>query len=306
MSILLPGDLPATSQLRSEGVSVEIAERVDTNAPDILNLGLLNLMPEKLATETQIARMLANGPHRVRPLPFVTNAYMARVRDPEYASANTPVDHLRRFYLSFDEVRQQKLDGLIITGAPVEDIPYEDVPYWPEMTEIFDWAKAEIPSVFNICWGAMAALYHHYGVEKEVYTDKVFGIFPHNVDTSSPTTQGMKPVTDVPVSRYAGVQVSAVPDGTPLRILGTSDEAGLCLLEDRTLHQVFMFNHLEYNADTLAKEFERDQSAGKEIILPKYYFPDDQPSCLPDPHWHANGYQLYQNWLNEVASLKRD
>ncbi|MEC9345261.1 MAG: homoserine O-succinyltransferase [Pseudomonadota bacterium] len=301
MPVLLPAGLPAIDVLLAEGIDARGLDRPSATPAGALRIALLNLMPDKRGTEIQIARMLGDGPYLVDLVPFATSRYMTQVRQPDYRSANTPVDHLRRFYRSFDEIRNERFDGLIVTGAPVERIPYEAVPYWSELREIFDWSLGRVAGSFNICWGAQAALGIYHNVPKHVLGSKLFGVFEHDIETESDLLDGFGPGFRVPVSRYAEVVRPEIPVSDDLVILADSAEAGLCLLEDRRLGQVYMFNHLEYDADTLKREYDRDRAKGENIVVPKHYFVDIDTGQPPEVHWRDDGRRLYQNWLRRLA-----
>ncbi len=292
MPINISNDLPARQVLEDEGVVV-IREK-DAVRQDIrpLHIALLNLMPEKIKTETQLARVLGATPLQVELVLLTTASYQGK---------STPQSHMRAFYRTWDDVRKQKFDGLIITGAPVEQMPFEEVLYWRELTEILDWAANHVFSTFSLCWGAQAALYHWYGVPKHALGGKMFGVYPHRVTKrSSPLLVGMNDVVSVPVSRHTEVRREDVLDHPDLRILMDSEEAGVCLVDDRTRFRFFNFNHLEYDAGTLRDEYMRDLRAGRRIDLPRYYFPDDDPSNDPVNHWRSSAHLLFANWINAV------
>ena len=306
MSALLPSGLPAAGTLRAEGIEVvehDPSGRADS--PDLV-VAILNLMPDKVATETQLIRMLADGPRRIEIVLFATDGYMARVRDPEYSSANTPVEHLRHFYRSFSEVRDLDIDGLIITGAPVEKEPFEDVPYWDELLDVFAWANERATRVFNICWAAQAALKHFHEVPKYVLDQKKFGVFEHRIERHGDLLTGFGDGFRIPVSRHSEIHREDLPDNPDLVVLADSEGSGLGLLEDRRLRHHYMFNHFEYDADTLKREYDRDIGSGETIHLPENYYPDDDPSRAPVETWRDDGRRLYQNWLDTLKPRKPD
>lgn len=302
MPALLPDNLPAVEALRRDGIAVEThAHNTRASAPDLV-VAILNLMPDKIATETQLIRKLADGKYRVEFLLFATGGYMDRVRDPSYTSANTPVDHLRAFYSSFQEIRDLEIDGLIITGAPVEKEPFEDVPYWDELLEIFGWAHERSTRVFNICWAAQAALKHFHDVPKYVLDQKLFGVFDHRIEHKTDLLAGFGDDFSIPVSRHSEIRRGDLPDAPELRVLADSDGSGLGLLEDTKLLHHYMFNHFEYDADTLKREYDRDVQADQPIHIPANYYPDDDPQQVPASNWLDDGRRLYQNWLDLIAN----
>ena len=292
MPIKIPDDLPARRTLEQEGVLV-IGEH-DAIRQDIrpLRIALLNLMPEKIKTETQIARLVGSTPLQVE---------MTLIKTSSYTPTNTSQEHMLAFYQPWDRVAGEKFDGLIVTGAPVEEMPFEDVNYWPELRDIFDWTRSNVFSAFNICWGGQAALYHHYGVPKHALSRKLSGVFEHRIVTpNSALLRGFSDGFPVPVSRYTETRradIEAIPE---LRVLADSDVAGLCLIEDTALNQVYMFNHLEYDTATLGDEYRRDVAAGRDIRMPANYFPHDDPKRPPVNGWRAYGHLLFGNWINAI------
>lgn len=304
MALILPVGLPAAHVLRAEGLDVTEVPAGTTPPAAALRIGILNLMPDKRSTELQLLRMLGAGDYLVAPALFATTAYMERIREPDYHSANTPVEHLRSYYQSFAEVRDMTFDGLIITGAPVEKEPFEDVPYWEELLEVFAWAAERGAGVFNICWAAQAALRHFHAVPKYVLSQKLFGVFEHRIEARSALLTGFGNGFRVPVSRHSEIHREDLPDDPNLRVLADSPEAGLCLLEDTALRHIYIFNHFEYDADTLKREYDRDLTAGEPIDIPKHYYPDDDAAATPAADWRTNGLQLYQNWLGMIAAAK--
>lgn len=302
MSALLPEGLPAAEVLRAEGIEVETHAAGERAAsPDVV-VAILNLMPDKIATETQLIRMLGDGERRVEIILFATGGYMDRVRDASYSSANTPVEHLRRYYLSFAEVRDLHIDGLIITGAPVEKEPFEDVPYWDELLDVFAWAQERSTGVFNICWAAQAALQHFHEVPKYVLDEKMFGVFDHKIERRGELLAGFGDGFRIPVSRHSEVHRDDLPASPDLHVLADSEGSGLGLLEDTRLRHYYMFNHFEYDTDTLKREYDRDVQAGQPIRIPANYYPDDDPEKPPVSDWREDGRRLYQNWLTLISA----
>jgi homoserine O-succinyltransferase len=296
MPIKIPNDLPAAVMLREEGVRIigeDEAERQDIRP---MQIALLNLMPEKPKTETQLARLLGASPLQVELTLLTTSTYRPNT---------VPLSHLQAFYRTWEEVRQQKFDGLIITGAPVELMPFEDVRYWDELAAIFDWSQSHVQSTFNICWGAQAALYHFHGVPKRALPAKRFGVYPHHVVERRDTRRaklmrGLDDVFLVPVSRHTEVRQEDLPKDGGLEVLAVSDQAGLCLLQDEARRQVFMFNHLEYDTRTLDDEYRRDLAKRADVALPENYYPNDDPSRRPRNCWRAYAHLLFGNWINEI------
>ncbi len=257
-----------------------------------LRIALLNLMPNKIRTEAQIARLIGSTPLQVEMTLLQTGSYRPR---------NTPKKHLIDFYKTWDQVRHEKFDGLIVTGAPIETMPFEEVDYWRELTAIFDWAQHNVFRGFYICWGAQAALHHFHGVPKHELERKMFGVFRHRLTgIRSSLLIGFNDEFSIPVSRHTEVRRAEVPGKPGLNVLAESAVSGLCLMEDLPHRAVYMFNHLEYDADTLKHEYERDLDAGAEIQLPKNYFPGDDPANPPVNYWRAYAHLLLWNWINEM------
>ncbi|MFQ5784593.1 MAG: homoserine O-succinyltransferase [Alphaproteobacteria bacterium] len=292
MPIKIPDDLPARRVLEHEGVLI-IREH-DAIRQDIrpMRIALLNLMPEKIKTETQITRLIGATPLQVE---------MTLLKTSSYTPTTTPSEHMLSFYKPWADVADEKFDGLIVTGAPVEEMAFEDVDYWNELTGIFDWARTNVTCAFNICWGGQAALYHYYGVPKYPIENKLSGVFDHRVVTpNSAMLRGFADTFAVPVSRYTETRRADIEPIPDLAILAESDEAGLCLVKDRALNQVYMFNHLEYDTETLANEYRRDVKAGRDIAIPKNYFPNDDPTQPPVNSWRSHGHLLFANWINAM------
>ena len=290
MPIKIPNSLPATGVLESENIFVITESRAVSQDIRPLHILLLNLMPTKIVTETQLARVLGNTPLQVE---------LELLQVSSHESKNVSQDHMLAFYKTFDQVRDKKYDGLIITGAPVEQMPFEAVDYWDELCRIMEWSKDNVHSTFHICWGAQAGLYYHYGVKKVPLEKKMFGVFPHRVERkSSILFRGFDDVFMVPHSRHTTIlreDVEAVPE---LKILASSQEAGIYAMATDQGRQVFITGHSEYDADTLQKEYLRDKNAGLPIDVPKNYFPNDDDTLPPLMSWRAHANLLYSNWLN--------
>ncbi|MCB1883435.1 MAG: homoserine O-succinyltransferase [Geminicoccaceae bacterium] len=295
MPIKIPNDLPAANRLFEEGVRLigeNEALRQDVRP---LQVALLNLMPEKPKTETQLARLLGATPLQVELTLLTTSTYRPN---------NVPLSHLQSFYRTWDEVRHRTFDGLIITGAPVELLPFEEVRYWDELRRILDWSRTNVHSSFHICWGGQAALYHFHGVPKHALPTKRFGIYTHYVterrDAARPgLLRGFDDYFQVPVSRHTETRINDLPtDG--IEVLAVSNAAGPCLLHDPDQREVYMFNHLEYDTYTLHDEYLRDRATKDDVSLPLNYYPDDDPTKAPRNCWRAYAHLLFGNWLNEV------
>jgi homoserine O-succinyltransferase len=257
-----------------------------------LRIGLLNLMPNKIRTETQFARLTGATPLQVE---------MTLIRITRHTPKNTPAGHMLAFYRSWEEVRSQKFDGLIVTGAPVELLPFEEVTYWDELRRIYDWTLSNVHSTMNICWGAQAALHHFHGVPKHALARKAFGVFRHrNLNPSSPYLRGFSDDFSIPVSRWTEVRRADLPSEDSLEVLMESDEVGLCLIADCAHRALYMFNHIEYDTASLAEEYWRDVTARRAIELPRNYFPGDDPNAAPENRWRSHAYLLFGNWINEV------
>lgn len=292
MPIKIPDDLPARAVLDRERVPIiteDVALRQDIRP---LQIALLNLMPDKIRTETQLLRVLGATPLQIE---------MTLLRPASHESRNTPQEHLIAFYKTWEEVRHRRFDALIVTGAPVEHLPFAGVNYWDELTAIFEWTKANVYSGLYICWGAQAALHHFHGVPKYDVGEKRFGIFRHRLlKPFEPLTVGFDDFFFVPVSRYTEVRhrdIAAVPE---LEILVESEESGICLIQDARRRRFYMFNHLEYDAETLLGEYRRDRDSGLTTALPFNYFPDDDPEIAPRMTWRAHRSLLFGNWVNLV------
>ncbi len=290
MPIKIPNQLPATKTLTEENIFVMTETRAITQDIRPLQILLLNLMPTKADTETQLARVLGNTPLQIE-LELISPA--------GHISRNTSQEHMLSFYKTFDEVKSRTFDGLVITGAPVEHLPFEEVDYWPELCGIMEWSKSHVHSTLHICWGAQAGLYYHYGVPKRQLDRKLFGVFRHTLeDPNFILFRGFDDTFWVPHSRNTTVDredIQAVPE---LKILSSSPEAGVYAVKTAQGRQVFLMGHAEYDRDTLKKEYLRDVAAGVDIQLPRHYFPQDDPAREPLVRWRSCAHLLYGNWLN--------
>jgi homoserine O-succinyltransferase/O-acetyltransferase len=292
MPIRIPNELPARHILEKEGVNVMTEDTANRQDIRPLRFGLLNLMPNKIKTETQFARLMGASPLQVE---------LSLIRMTNHTPKNTSQDHMLAFYDTWEDVRSQKFDGFIITGAPIEQMPFEDVTYWKELTAIFDWTQTNVQSTMNICWAAQAALHHFHGIEKHPLTAKAFGVYRHrNLKPASPYLRGFSDDFSMPVSRWTEVRKSDLPKNAGLEILMESDEMGLCLINDPAHRSLYMFNHIEYDTRSLAEEYERDESAGKPIAVPAHYYPGNNPRVAPENRWRSHAHLLFGNWINEV------
>ena len=290
MPIRIPNDLPATETLLQENIFVMPQDRAITQDIRPLEIALVNLMPTKIATETQLSRKLGNTPLQVN---------LTLVQMKSHESKNTSQDHILSFYKTFDEIRHRKFDGLVITGAPVEHLEFEDVDYWPELCEIMEWSKRNVHSTFHICWGAQAGLYYHYGIRKHGLPEKLFGVYPHTADYKRAILlRGFDDVFYAPHSRHTTVlreDIEAVPE---LKIIASSEEAGVYAVMTKGGKQIFITGHSEYDPETLKNEYVRDKNLGLPIAVPKNYFPGDDDTKEPIVLWRGHGNLLYSNWLN--------
>ncbi len=290
MPIRIPNDLPATSTLQQENIFVMTQDRALTQDIRPLEIVLLNLMPTKVATETQLSRLLGNTPLQV---------HLELMHTSTHQSKNVSEDHLLSFYKSFDELKDRKFDGMVITGAPVEHMPFEKVDYWPELCQIMEWSKTHVHSTFHICWGAQAGLYYHYGIQKQPLDEKLFGVFPHQKDYKRAILlRGFDDEFYAPHSRHTTVlreDIEAVPG---LKILASSPKAGVYALMNKEGRQIFVTGHSEYDPDTLKREYLRDKNAGLPIRVPENYFPGDDDTQEPIVRWRGHANLLFSNWLN--------
>ncbi len=292
MPIKIPDRLPARATLESEGVMV-MGEKTATRQ-DIrpLHIGLLNLMPNKIRTETQIARLVGASPLQV---------VLTLVRIGEHRSKNTTEDHLIDFYNTWEDVRDRKFDGFIITGAPIELLSFEEVAYWPKLQKIMDWTATNVHSSLFVCWGAMAAAYHFHRLPKYDLEKKAFGVFRHqNLKPDSPYLNGFSDDFSMPVSRWTEMRAADIDPVEGLEILINCDKTGICMLQEDNANRLYIFNHVEYDSDTLGEEYWRDRRAGKPTELPHDYFPDDDPEQKPQNRWRSHAHLLFGNWINQV------
>lgn len=292
MPIKIPDTLPAFETLRNEGVRVmteTVAIRQDIRP---LQIGLLNLMPNKIKTEIQMARLVGASPLQTE---------FSLVRVGGHKAKNTSEEHLFSFYQTWEEVKDRKFDGFIITGAPIELLEYEEVTYWDEMRQIFDWTATNVHSTMNVCWGAMAAAYHFHGVPKHTLKEKAFGVYRHqNLAPSSVYLNGFSDDFAIPVSRWTEVRRDDIEKVPGLQILMDSSEMGVCLLHEQACNRLYMFNHVEYDSTSLADEYFRDVNAGVPIKMPHNYFPHNDPEIAPQNRWRSHAHLFFGNWINEI------
>jgi homoserine O-succinyltransferase len=290
MPIRIPDNLPARKTLEEEGVYVMDSTRAARQDIRPLEIGLLNLMPNKERTETQFTRLIGATPLQVD---------LTLVRMTDHQSKNTPEEYLKTFYRTWEEVRERKFDGFIVTGAPIAHIPFEEVRYWPEMLDIMDWTRTNVHHTMFICWGAQAALHHFHGVRRYRMPQKAFGVFPHQVvQPRTPFLRGFSDNPSVPVSRYNDIDRESL--GASLEVLIDHPQLGLCMLEDKDNRAVYFLNHLEYDNRSLADEYERDLKAGLQTPPPANLFPGDDPGREPENSWRSHAHLLFQNWINEI------
>ena len=290
MPLIIPKDLPAYEELQQENVFVMHQERAMSQHIRPLRILILNLMPTKIVTETQLARLLANSPLQVQ-VTFLQTA--------THSTTHTAPEHMKAFYKTFDEIKNERFDGMIITGAPIEDLDYEDVDYWDELCRIMDYTKENVYSTIHLCWGALAGLYYHFGIPKVHLDKKMFGVFEHRVTRpSNPLVRGFDEVFYAPHSRHTGISREDVLNCKALRILAESDEAGPFLMSTENGRQIFVTGHPEYDKYTLDAEYKRDVGKGLPIAVPKNYYPNDDPEQPPLFRWRAHAHLLYENWLN--------
>ena len=292
MPIKIPKNLPAFNILQDEGVMVmssQLAEKQDIRPLQII---LLNLMPEKIKTETQFARLIGATPLQIE---------FTLLRVSSHVSKNTSKEHLENFYKTFESVHDKKYDGLIITGAPIEHLQFEQVDYWGELENIFEWAKVSVHSLFGVCWGAMAMLYYFHKIEKNMLKKKALGLFRHkNRKVNSHFLRGFSDDLIVPVSRWTEISNNDIINNPNLEVLLDSDDVGPCLIEDKANNFLFLLNHLEYDSNTLNEEYLRGLTSEKNLQIPKNYFPNDDPQSNPINRWRSHAHLLYGNWVNEI------
>ena len=290
MPIRVQNDLPVKEILESENIFVMDEHRAMHQDIRPIKIGLLNLMPLKEDTELQILRSLSNTPLQVDVTFVMVSSHEAK---------NTPTSHLNQFYNRFGEIRDERFDGFIITGAPVEQIPFEEVDYWEELKQIMEWTKTHVTSTLHLCWGAQAGMYYHFGIDKKPLPEKAFGLFWHKVlNRKIPLVRGFDDCFLAPHSRHTEVPMDAVRDDERITVLAESDEVGLFLAMANDGRQIFVMGHPEYDRVTLDGEYKRDLSKGLEIAMPKNYYPDDDPNNKPVLTWRAAANNLYTNWLN--------
>ena len=292
MPIKIPANLPAHAVLSAEGVMVMDPSHADRQDIRPLRIALLNLMPLKIQTENQFARLIGATPLQIE---------LTLLRMTSHQTKNTSSDHMEQFYKPFSAVRDEKFDGLIITGAPIEHLDFQDVTYWPEMVEVMNWTQSHVHATLGVCWGGMAMINYLHGVKKYELPQKAFGCFRHqNLEPSSPFLRGFSDDFVVPVSRWTEIkqdEISAVPG---LKILLGSSETGPCLVEDPAHRTLYLFNHFEYDSNTLKQEYDRDIANGTPINIPGHYYPRDDPSQTPLNRWRSHAHLLYGNWINEI------
>jgi homoserine O-succinyltransferase len=292
MPIKIPDRLPARATLEREGVMImseAVAIRQDIRP---LHIGLLNLMPNKIRTETQIARLIGATPLQVE---------LSLVRIGSHQAKNTPEEHLIDFYQTWEEIRQRKFDGFIVTGAPIETLPFEEVSYWDELSRIFDWTTTNVHGCFFICWGAMAALNHFHGIPKYTLEKKAFGVYRHRyLNPASPYLMGFSDDFQIPVSRWTEIRSEDFKPESGLEILMESDETGVCLVHEKNCNRLYITNHIEYDSTSLKEEYDRDVAAGVPINLPHNYYPSDNPFATPQNRWRSHAHLLFGNWINQI------
>ena len=294
MPIKLPADLPAFDVLTREGVMVMSEDQAARQDIRPLRIGLLNPRPKKIQTDNQFAPLIRATPLQIE---------LSLIRMSEHQTRNTAAEHMESFYRPFSEVADsgEKFDGLIITGAPIEHLPFNEVTYWPELTQVFDWTQTHVHSTFGVCWGGMAMIHHLNGVPKHMLGKKAFGCFRHrNMAQSSPYLNGFSDDLVVPVSRWTEVRQSDLDQVTGLKTLLSSDEVGPCLVEDAAHRALYIFNHLEYDSDTLKQEYDRDVAEGGTIEVPVNYYPNNDPARAPLNRWRSHAHLLYGNWINQL------
>ena len=291
MPIKIPATLPAYDVLLREGVSVMSDDQAARQDIRPLRIGLLNLMPKKISTETQFARLIGATPLQIE---------LTLIRMSEHQTRNTAAEHMEAFYHPFSELREQRFDGLIITGAPIEHLAFEDVTYWNELKDVMDWTQTHVHATFGVCWGGMALAYHFHGLPKHLMPAKAFGCFRHrNLAPASPYLRGFSDDCVLPVSRWTEMRQDDI-DAAGLTTLLTSDASGPCMVDDPAHRAVYLINHLEYDSGTLKEEYDRDIANGTPINIPANYYPKDDPSQPPQNRWRSHAHLLYGNWINEI------
>jgi len=297
MPIKLPSDLPAFTVLRNEGVMVMDDSEAARQDIRPLRIALLNLMPKKIQTENQFARLIGATPLQID---------LHLIRMSEHQTKNTAAEHMEQFYRPFQEVRDEKFDGLIITGAPIEHLAFQDVTYWGELIQVMDWTQTNVHSTFGVCWGGMAMINHFHGVHKHMLPAKSFGCFRQtNMAPTSPYLNGFSDECVIPVSRWTEMRQSEIDVASGLTTLLGSNTTGPCLVEDPGHRALYIFNHFEYDSDTLKQEYDRDVREGSPINVPMNYYPDNDPSCKPLNRWRSHAHLLYGNWINQIYQTTR-
>lgn len=294
MPIKIPANLPAYDVLTREGVMVMDEDQAARQDIRPLRIGLLNLMPKKIQTENQFARLIGATPLQIE---------LSLIRMTEHRTRNTAAEHMASFYRPFSEIESsgEKFDGLVITGAPIEHLDFDAVTYWQELRRVFDWTQTNVHATFGVCWGGMAMINHFHGIEKHMLDHKAFGCFRHrNLAPASPFLRGFSDDCVIPVSRWTEMRPEEIDAVGGLQTLLASDEVGPCLVEDKDHNALYIFNHLEYDSDTLKQEYDRDIAAGTPINVPGNYYPGDNPAMQPQNRWRSHAHLLYGNWINEI------
>ena len=292
MPIKLPADLPAYDVLQREGVMLVSEDEAARQDIRPLRIALLNLMPKKIQTENQFARLIGATPLQIE---------LSLIRMSEHQTRNTAAEHMESFYRPFSEVKTEKFDGLIITGAPIEHLPFQDVTYWEELCDVFEWTQTHVHSTLGVCWGGMAMINYFHDVRKHVSDQKLFGCFRHsNLAPSSPYLRGFSDDCVIPVSRWTEMHQAEIDANIGLNTLLSSEGAGPCLVEDQQHRALYLFNHFEYDSGTLKQEYDRDIAEGTTINVPMNYYPNDDPSRPPQNRWRSHAHLLYGNWINEI------
>ncbi len=296
MPLNIPSNLPAVDALKKENIFVKDSESAANQDIRPLKIIVLNLMPLKITTETDLIRLLSNTPLQIE---------LDLLKIKSHTSKNTPMEHMMTFYKDFDTIKKQRYDGMIITGAPIENYEFEEVTYWDEIVEIFDWAKTHVTSTLYICWAAQAGLYHYYGVPKYPLGQKKFGVFKHKVlDSKNPIFRGFDDIFYAPHSRHTEVKRADIEKVSGLKILSESEEAGVYIVQGRNGREFFITGHSEYAPNTLKDEYFRDKEKGMDIQIPCNYFEDDDPQKKPVVRWRSHGNLLFTNWLNYFVYQK--
>lgn len=292
MPIKIPASLPAYDVLTREGVMVMDEDQAARQDIRPLKIALLNLMPKKIQTENQFARLIGATPLQIE---------LSLIRMSQHRTRNTAAEHMKSFYRPFSKVKNEKFDGLIITGAPIEHLPFSDVTYWDELKQVMEWTQTNVHSTFGVCWGGMAMINHFHGVDKHLLETKAFGCFRHqNLAPASPYLRGFSDECVIPVSRWTEMRQSEIDAVPGLTTLLGSDEVGPCLVEDTAHRALYIFNHFEYDRDTLKQEYDRDVASGTPVAIPVNYYTDDDPTKPPLNRWRSHAHLLYGNWINQI------